>query len=99
MSGCGSIQIDDTRKLAFSLFITIGYEPIAGVLPHSSADALYFAILRQSGTYSIEHYCSLSGCRRVAEGYAYNSGTNPGFPGVEQLIELFRRHVDPDFTA
>jgi UDP-N-acetylglucosamine 4,6-dehydratase (inverting) len=33
----------------------------------------------------------------VATGFAYNSGSNPEFLGVEQLRALIREHVDPAF--
>ena len=33
----------------------------------------------------------------VEPGFAYNSGTNSDFLGVEKLRELIRKHVDPAF--
>ncbi|MBK1633386.1 UDP-N-acetylglucosamine 4,6-dehydratase (inverting) [Thiohalocapsa halophila] len=59
----------------------------------------YFAILPQSGKYSLEHYCTLNGCEPVPEGYAYNSGANPDFLSVEQLRVLIREHLDPNFSV
>ena len=59
----------------------------------------YFAILPQSARYSIAHYCDLKGCKRVTEGYAYNSGTNPNFLTVLKLRDLIREHVDPKFIV
>lgn len=59
----------------------------------------YFAILPQSAKYSLEHYCSLNGCKPVPKGYAYNSGTNPDFLSVEQLRDLIREHLDPSFSV
>lgn len=59
----------------------------------------YFAILPRSAKYSIEHYCSLNGCVPVPQGYAYNSGTNPDFLTVDQLRQLIREHVDPEFSV
>ena len=37
--------------------------------------------------------------RRCEYGFAYNSGTNSEWLGVEQLRELIRLHVDPDFKV
>jgi FlaA1/EpsC-like NDP-sugar epimerase len=33
----------------------------------------------------------------VPKGFAYNSGSNPEFLSMEQLRELIREHVNPDF--
>ncbi len=57
----------------------------------------YYAILPQSSNYSLEDYCDRFKCSRVPQGYAYNSGTNPDFLSVEQLRELIRIHLDPEF--
>lgn len=59
----------------------------------------YFAILPQSAKHSIEHYCDLNGCKPVPKGYAYNSGTNPDFLSLEQIRDLIREHLDPDFSV
>ena len=59
----------------------------------------YFAILPQSAKHSLQRYCSLNHCGPVPEGYAYNSGTNPDFLSVEQLRDLIREHLDPNFSA
>ncbi len=53
----------------------------------------YFAILPSAPLYSLDHYCGETGARRVPEGYAYNSGTNPDFLSVEQLRSLIEQHV------
>jgi UDP-N-acetylglucosamine 4,6-dehydratase (inverting) len=59
----------------------------------------YFAILPMSAKYSREQYCDRKGCQPVQEGYAYNSGTNPDFLTIEQIRDLIRLHVDPEFTV
>lgn len=59
----------------------------------------YFAILPTTGKYSAQSYCDHNGCKLVAPGFAYNSGTNPDFLTVEQLRELIRQDVDPNFTV
>ncbi len=37
--------------------------------------------------------------RRVASGFKYNSQTNDSWLNPEQLRELIRLHVDPNFTV
>ena len=59
----------------------------------------YFAILPMAAKYSRHEYCARNGCQPVQPGFAYNSGGNPNFLTVEQLRELIRQHVDPNFTV
>jgi UDP-N-acetylglucosamine 4,6-dehydratase (inverting) len=59
----------------------------------------YFAILPITGKLSPQHYCEQNGCKMVAPGFAYNSGTNPDFLTIEQLREQIRIHMAPDFTV
>lgn len=59
----------------------------------------YFAILSTAGKYSPEHYCDETGCRMLPKGFAYNSGTNPDFLSIEQLRQLIRINVDPNFAV
>ncbi|MCI5135659.1 MAG: UDP-N-acetylglucosamine 4,6-dehydratase (inverting) [Candidatus Electrothrix sp. AW2] len=59
----------------------------------------YFAILPTTGRHSAQHYCDHNGCKLVTPGFAYNSGTNPDFLTVEQLRELIRQDVDPEFKV
>ncbi len=59
----------------------------------------YFAILPMAGDISKRDYCASNSCKAVQPGFAYNSGTNPDFLTVEQLRELIRQHVDPDFQV
>jgi len=51
------------------------------------------------GGYTIDEYCARTSAKRVAEDFCYQSGTNPHFLTVEQIRELIRLHVDPNFTA
>jgi FlaA1/EpsC-like NDP-sugar epimerase len=53
----------------------------------------YFAILPESGNYTIEAYCAEFGATKVAPGYAYNSGTNPDFLSVDKLRQLIAEYV------
>jgi len=59
----------------------------------------YFAILPTTGKHGPDQYCDQNGCKMVARGFAYNSGTNPDFLTVEQLRELIQQHVDPNFAV
>jgi UDP-N-acetylglucosamine 4,6-dehydratase len=45
-----------------------------------------------------ERYCEQAGGQPVAEGFAYNSGTNPDFLTVEQIRTLIREQLDPGFA-
>ncbi len=59
----------------------------------------YYAILPITGKESPAHYCNERDCQMVSPGFAYNSGTNPDFLSVEQLREMIRFHVNPDFRV
>lgn len=53
----------------------------------------YYAILPVSADYTIEEYCRQNGGKPVEPGFAYNSGTNPEFLGVDELRALIHEHV------
>jgi FlaA1/EpsC-like NDP-sugar epimerase len=57
----------------------------------------YFAILPTSGQHTVASYTATGKARPVAPGYAYNSGSNERFLGVEELRSLIRQEVDPGF--
>ena len=59
----------------------------------------YFAILPSSGMTLREHYLAQPGVKAVPQGFAYNSGSNSDVLTIEQLRELIREHVDPDFRT
>ena len=48
----------------------------------------YFAILPSGAGYTLDDYCASTGARRVAEGFSYDSGSNPDFLSVPQLREM-----------
>jgi UDP-N-acetylglucosamine 4,6-dehydratase (inverting) len=50
------------------------------------------------GGYTAAEYCASTGAKPVPEGFAYQSGKNERFLSVEEIRELIRRHVQPDFT-
>ncbi len=56
----------------------------------------YFAILPTAGrfaAYDLPQYCELKGAKRVAAGFAYDSGSNPAFLSVSELRQLIEQHV------
>jgi UDP-N-acetylglucosamine 4,6-dehydratase (inverting) len=59
----------------------------------------YYAILPSAVDHLPEDYLARRGGTRVAPGFAYDSGTNPDFLGVEELRGLIRQHVDPTHRA
>jgi UDP-N-acetylglucosamine 4,6-dehydratase (inverting) len=52
----------------------------------------YYAILPQSGMYSIEKYCEDVGAVRIKPGSSFNSGANPNFLTIDQLRSLIATH-------
>ena len=53
--------------------------------------ASYYAILPQSGQYTLENYCKQTGGHPVKPGFSYESGGNPDFLSVQQLRALIQR--------
>ena len=58
----------------------------------------YYAILPSDGRLLERYQSSGRSFSSVEQGFAYNSGRNPEFLSVEQLRELIRKHVDPEFV-
>lgn len=56
----------------------------------------YYAILASAGEFRPEEYVSRRGGRRVEQGFAYTSGTNPDFLTVEALREMIGKGVPVD---
>ncbi|MEM7215432.1 MAG: UDP-N-acetylglucosamine 4,6-dehydratase (inverting) [Pseudomonadota bacterium] len=59
----------------------------------------HFAILSTSGSIGIEEYCEQTGAKPVETGMHYSSGNNDDFLTVEELRELIKAHVAPDFEV
>jgi UDP-N-acetylglucosamine 4,6-dehydratase (inverting) len=62
----------------------------------------YYAILPAAGENGhgaviLEEYCNKLGAKPVPSGFSYNSGKNTHFLTVEDLRNLIRVHVKPDF--
>ncbi|MCB4421482.1 UDP-N-acetylglucosamine 4,6-dehydratase (inverting) [Synechococcus sp. HB1133] len=87
-------------------------KPIVGVRPGekiheemiTSSDSFstidlgpYFAILPSDGSVQCLYESAGLQVKPVEHGFAYNSGTNPNFLGVDQLRHLIREHVDNSF--
>jgi UDP-N-acetylglucosamine 4,6-dehydratase len=57
-----------------------------------------FVILPSTRLWDAEDFCRTFNGRRCEYGFRYNSGTNSEWLSVEQIRELIRRHVDPNFA-
>jgi UDP-N-acetylglucosamine 4,6-dehydratase (inverting) len=57
----------------------------------------YYAIMPSDGRVQKRYQEASISSEPVATGFAYNSGSNPEFLGVDQLRALIREHVDPTF--
>ncbi len=59
----------------------------------------YYAILPQVTNWQIEEYKAHFNASPVPVGFQYNSGQNQMWVGVDELRNLIRQHVDPNFSA
>ena len=58
----------------------------------------YYAILPSTGVwFTTDEYCDRTGAKRLRPGFSYNSGDNPDFLTVQQIRDLIRAQVRPDF--
>lgn len=61
----------------------------------------YYAILPAAGEGErgtlVDEYCARRGAKTVPPGFSYNSGSNAHFLTVEEIRDLIRAHVKPDF--
>lgn len=53
----------------------------------------YYAILPSAREEYLNYYQSLSNCKRVPEGFTYNSGTNEKFLTVNEIKELIEKNI------
>ncbi|MFM6003503.1 MAG: UDP-N-acetylglucosamine 4,6-dehydratase (inverting) [Sphaerospermopsis kisseleviana] len=58
----------------------------------------YYAILPSEVGDRLENYYCQTVAVKVPQGFSYNSGSNETFLTVEELRELIRQHIDPEFT-
>jgi len=59
----------------------------------------HYVILPATKFNRIEQYSQKHGGRPRPDGFSYNSGTNTQWLTVEQLRDLIKEHVDPDFVV
>lgn len=57
----------------------------------------YFVILPQTDRFSIDSYCMQTSSKRVPHQFTYSSGTNDVWLTVEDIRDLIKTHVDPEF--
>jgi UDP-N-acetylglucosamine 4,6-dehydratase (inverting) len=58
----------------------------------------YYAVLPPNGHHQRDLHVKYAHAPRVESGFTYNSGRNPHFLSIEELRQLIREHVDPQFT-
>ncbi|MCB0761536.1 MAG: UDP-N-acetylglucosamine 4,6-dehydratase (inverting) [Flavobacteriales bacterium] len=59
----------------------------------------YYVILPQQPVWNMKEFIEKHSAIKVEEGFNYNSGTNDEWVGVEELRDLIREHVDPNFKV
>lgn len=59
----------------------------------------YFVILPSMLLWDVEKFAAAFGGRRCTPGFRYSSETNTEWLTVEQIRDLIRQHIDPDFSA
>jgi UDP-N-acetylglucosamine 4,6-dehydratase len=59
----------------------------------------YYVILPQSPAWSYDEYFVKRKAKRVADGFTYNSGSNEEWLTKEQIRDLIRLQIDPNFVA
>ncbi|MBI1920060.1 MAG: UDP-N-acetylglucosamine 4,6-dehydratase (inverting) [Geobacter sp.] len=59
----------------------------------------HYVILPSIRQWDIDKYASTFDGKFCANGFCYNSGTNSQWLSVEQIRELVKSHVDPDFVV
>jgi FlaA1/EpsC-like NDP-sugar epimerase len=59
----------------------------------------YYAILPQVPAFNMNDYIKNFKAKKVTEGFKYNSGQNTEWVNAEQLRELIKTHLDPEFKV
>ena len=57
----------------------------------------YYVILPLTSNWDLQEYVDHFGAVKVTEGFNYNSGTNSQWLSVNEIRELIKEHVDPEF--
>jgi UDP-N-acetylglucosamine 4,6-dehydratase (inverting) len=58
----------------------------------------YYAILGSGSQNQRENYLQRKNAKEVNTNFAYDSGTNEDFLSVDQIRDLIKRHIDPEFV-
>ncbi|MBT0653108.1 UDP-N-acetylglucosamine 4,6-dehydratase (inverting) [Geomobilimonas luticola] len=59
----------------------------------------YFVILPSIQLWDVDKFVSTFNGKLCEDGFCYNSGTNSEWLSVDQIRELIKSHVEPDFTV
>ena len=59
----------------------------------------YYVILPSVGLWDVDRYLARFKGRRCANGFSYNSGTNPEWLTTVQLQVMIKKYVDPEFEV
>lgn len=59
----------------------------------------YYVILPQLTTWPLEKYIAHFDAQKVTPGFSYNSGTNDSWLSIDEIRELIKKHVDPNFAV
>jgi len=59
----------------------------------------HYVILPSIQLWDVERYTEVFEGQPCESGFCYNSGTNTDWLNVEQLREMIRKHIDPNFSA
>ncbi len=59
----------------------------------------YYTILPQELHWDLGEFVKEFSAQKVEEGFSYNSGINKDWVSVDELRELIKKHVDPEFTV
>jgi UDP-N-acetylglucosamine 4,6-dehydratase (inverting) len=59
----------------------------------------YYTILPSQHMWDLDEYIEHFNAKKVELGFKYNSGENDEWVDVEEIRELIKKHVDPDFSV
>lgn len=59
----------------------------------------YYAILPQVTRFNLDEYITAFNAKKIPKGFQYNSGENTDWVSVEELRDLIKEHLYPDFEV
>lgn len=59
----------------------------------------YYVIAPSVPNWKLEDWTKKFNAKKVPEGFKYNSGTNTDWVGHEEIRNLIKQHIDPNFTV